>query len=131
MIEIELGLEDVARTRFAISPLWEVVASVRVLKGADEHGLHRTWVEQVRPRLAAADLDLSPLFDLVPVPTRSPWAGRIPGFICPHPRRRCRHWMWSWPRSGPLRRRCCTRRPRYRLRGRRRFAPTRPPNSGD
>ncbi|WP_343067218.1 hypothetical protein [Streptomyces rectiverticillatus] len=42
MIEIELGLEDVARTRFAISPLWEVVAGVRVLKGADEHGLHRT-----------------------------------------------------------------------------------------
>jgi DNA-binding transcriptional ArsR family regulator len=85
MIEIELGLEDVARTRFAISPLWEVVAGVRVLKGADEHGLHRTWVEQVRPRLAAADLDLGPLFDLVPVPTRSPWAGRVPGFLCPPP----------------------------------------------
>ncbi|MEU8826882.1 DUF5937 family protein [Streptomyces sp. NPDC048636] len=85
MIEIELGLEDVARTRFAISPLWEVVASVRVLKGADGHGLHRTWAERVRPRLAAADLDLGPLFDLVPVPTRSAWAGRIPGFICPPP----------------------------------------------
>ncbi|WP_327745348.1 winged helix-turn-helix domain-containing protein [Streptomyces europaeiscabiei] len=85
MIEIELGVEDVARTRFAISPLWEVVASVRVLKGADGQGVHRTWAEQVRPRLAAADLDLSPLFDLVPVPTRSPWAGRVPGFVCPPP----------------------------------------------
>ncbi|MDX3129012.1 DUF5937 family protein [Streptomyces europaeiscabiei] len=85
MIEIELGVEDVARTRFAISPLWEVVASVRVLKGADGQGLHRTWAEQVRPRLAAADLDLRPLFDLVPVPTRSPWAGRVPGFVCPPP----------------------------------------------
>lgn len=85
MIEIELGLEDMARTRFAISPLWEVVASVRVLKGADEHGLHRVWAEQVRPRLATADLDLSPLFDLVPMPARSPWAGLVPGFICPPP----------------------------------------------
>ena len=40
MIEIELGVEDVARTRFAISPLWEVVASVRVLKGADNARNH-------------------------------------------------------------------------------------------
>jgi hypothetical protein len=85
MIEIEFAMEDVARTRFAISPLWEVVASVRVLKGADAHGLHRTWADQVRPRLAAAGLDLSPLFDLVPMLVRSPWAGRIPGFICPPP----------------------------------------------
>jgi DNA-binding transcriptional ArsR family regulator len=85
MIEIEFGMADVARTRFAISPLWEVVASVRVLKGADEQGLHRSWAEQVRPRLAAADLDLGPLFDLVPVPERSPWSGSVPGFLCPPP----------------------------------------------
>ncbi|MEV4870544.1 ArsR/SmtB family transcription factor [Streptomyces syringium] len=85
MIEVEFGMEDVARTRFALSPLWEVVASVRVLKGADEQGLHRAWVEQVRPRIAAADIDLAPLFDLVPVPTRSSWSGRIPGFVCPAP----------------------------------------------
>ncbi|TDC28029.1 ArsR family transcriptional regulator [Streptomyces sp. 8K308] len=85
MIEIEFGMADVARTRFAISPLWEVVASVRVLKGADEQGLHRGWARQVRPRLAASGLDLGPLFDLVPVPTRSPWSGRVPGFLCPPP----------------------------------------------
>ncbi|MFF3941806.1 ArsR/SmtB family transcription factor [Streptomyces phaeofaciens] len=85
MIEIRLGLEDVARTRFAISPLWEAVASVRVLKGADEHGLHRTWAERVRPQLAAANVDFGPLFDLVPVPTRSPWSGHVPGFVCPPP----------------------------------------------
>ncbi|MGA4838350.1 ArsR/SmtB family transcription factor [Streptomyces sp. G45] len=85
MIEIEFTLEDVARTRFALSPLWEVVASVRVLRGADEQGLHRAWADQVRPRLAAAGVDLTPLFDLVPVPERSPWAGRIPGFLVPPP----------------------------------------------
>ncbi|MGI5532430.1 DUF5937 family protein [Streptomyces syringium] len=85
MIEVEFSMEDVARTRFALSPLWEVVASVRVLKGADEQGLHRAWAEQIRPRIATADIDLTPLFDLVPVPTRSPWSGRIPGFLCPAP----------------------------------------------
>ncbi|GHG62318.1 ArsR/SmtB family transcription factor [Streptomyces griseocarneus] len=85
MIEIEFGIADVARTRFALSPLWEVMASVRVLKGADEQGLHRPWADQARPRLAAAGVDLAPLFDLVPVPRRSPWAGSVPGFLCPPP----------------------------------------------
>ncbi|MFD5701885.1 ArsR/SmtB family transcription factor [Streptomyces lasiicapitis] len=85
MIEIEFDREDVARTRFALSPLWEVVASVRVLKGADEQGLHRTWTEQVRPRLAASALDFGALFDLIPVLSRSPWTGSIPSFLCPPP----------------------------------------------
>ncbi|NGN65559.1 winged helix-turn-helix transcriptional regulator [Streptomyces sp. A7024] len=85
MIEMEFDAEDVARTRFALSPLWEVVASVRVLKGADEHGMHRAWAEQVRPRLAAADADLTPLFDLVPVPPNPRWTGTLPGFLCPSP----------------------------------------------
>ncbi|EME96725.1 winged helix-turn-helix transcriptional regulator [Streptomyces mobaraensis NBRC 13819 = DSM 40847] len=85
MIEFEFGTEDLAHTRFALSPLWEVMASVRVLKGVDEQGLHRPWVERVRPRIAAADVDFSPLFDLVPVPTRSPWSGCVPGFVCPPP----------------------------------------------
>ncbi|MES4907882.1 MULTISPECIES: helix-turn-helix domain-containing protein [unclassified Streptomyces] len=79
-LEIEFSAEDVARTRFAVSPLWEVVASVRVLKGADEHGMHRRWTEQVRPRLAAAKLDLAPLSRLIAVPT----AG-IPAFLVPPP----------------------------------------------
>ncbi|OPC78879.1 transcriptional regulator [Embleya scabrispora] len=80
MIEIEFTPEDVARTRFAISPLWEVVASVRVLKGADEQGIHRVWTEQVRDRLAAAKVDLTPLTDLIPVPTLA-----LAGFLAPPP----------------------------------------------
>ncbi|WP_331766906.1 DUF5937 family protein [Embleya sp. NBC_00896] len=80
MIEIEFTTEDVARTRFAISPLWEVIASVRVLKGADELGIHRVWTDQVTERLAAAKVDLTPLTDLIPVPTRG-----IAGFLCPPP----------------------------------------------
>ncbi|GAB2598440.1 DUF5937 family protein [Streptomyces capparidis] len=79
-LDIEFSAEDVARTRFAVSPLWEVVASVRVLKGADEQGLHRRWADRVRPLLAASGLDLSPLTRLVPVPTTG-----IPGFLVPPP----------------------------------------------
>ncbi|TGA97317.1 ArsR family transcriptional regulator, partial [Streptomyces palmae] len=79
-LEIAFSAEDMARTRFAISPLWEVVASLRVLKGADEQGLHRRWTERVRPLLDAAKLDLTPLSSLVTVPTMG-----IPGFLVPPP----------------------------------------------
>lgn len=78
MIELAFTVQDLAQTRFAVSPLWEVVAAVRVLKSAAEHPLHRPWIEQVRPRLAGLDLRL--LTELVPVPTRV-----IPAFICPPP----------------------------------------------
>ncbi|WP_327356611.1 ArsR/SmtB family transcription factor [Streptomyces sp. NBC_01304] len=80
MLELEFTAEDMARTRFAISPLWEVVAGLRVLLGADEQGLHRRWAEPVRARIAAAKLDLTPLAALVPPPSPS-----VPGFICPPP----------------------------------------------
>ncbi|MFF0741751.1 ArsR/SmtB family transcription factor [Streptomyces sp. NPDC004111] len=79
-LNIEFTVEDVTRTRFALSPLWEVVASVRVLKGADRHGLHRRWSTQVRPILETAKLDLGPLFDLFAVP-----AYAIPGVLVPAP----------------------------------------------
>ncbi|WP_327087459.1 winged helix-turn-helix domain-containing protein [Nonomuraea sp. NBC_01738] len=66
-VELTFTAQDVAGTRFAISPLWEVVASVRVLK--EPVGLNRPWAEQVRGRLAGVDWRL--LSDLVPVPTIS------------------------------------------------------------
>jgi DNA-binding transcriptional ArsR family regulator len=77
MLELEFTARDLARTRFAFSPLWEVVAAVRVLKG-DGHAVHQPWVDQVAPRLDRLDWRL--LGDLVPVPTR-----RIPGFVAPPP----------------------------------------------
>ncbi|MET7621510.1 winged helix-turn-helix domain-containing protein [Streptomyces sp. NPDC005408] len=80
LLEVEFSAEDVARTRFAVSPLWEVVASVRVLKGADEQGMHRWWAERVRVQLAAAKLGLAPLSSLITVPTVG-----IPGFLVPPP----------------------------------------------
>ncbi|WP_157250562.1 ArsR/SmtB family transcription factor [Nonomuraea typhae] len=66
-LELSFTAQDVAGTRFAISPLWEVVASVRVLK--DPSGVNRPWAERVRRRLA--DVDWRLLADLVPMPTIS------------------------------------------------------------
>ncbi|MFE7191139.1 DUF5937 family protein [Kitasatospora sp. NPDC057541] len=80
MLDLAFSVRDLARTRFALSPLWEVVASVRVLKHPAEHPLHRPWIDQVRPRLAASGLDWRLLADLVPDPPRS-----IPVFIAPPP----------------------------------------------
>ncbi|TXS16465.1 hypothetical protein EAO70_13795 [Streptomyces sp. adm13(2018)] len=42
---------DLAQTRFAVSPMWEVVTSYRVLTGRADPGPHRRWVAQVRPRI--------------------------------------------------------------------------------
>ncbi|GAA0922827.1 ArsR/SmtB family transcription factor [Nonomuraea longicatena] len=75
-LELTFTAEDVARTRFALSPLWEVVASVRVLK--EPSGLNRPWAEQARRRLSGVDWRL--LSDLVPVPTRT-----LVGFVSPPP----------------------------------------------
>lgn len=65
MIEWRFTPEDVARVRFAFSPLWELVLSLIVLRDPARHSLHLPWVRNVRPVLAS--LDLTELFALVPV----------------------------------------------------------------
>jgi DNA-binding transcriptional ArsR family regulator len=69
--------EDVARIRFAFSPLWELVASLRTLQDPAGQSIHLPWIKAVRPRLAG--LDLTELFALVP---RS---GYLADFITPPP----------------------------------------------
>ncbi|WP_424211250.1 DUF5937 family protein [Streptomyces sp. BI20] len=80
MLRFVFSAEDMARTRFAISPLWETVMAVRTLAGADPDGVHRRWTAEVRPRLAAARLDLAPLHALLPLTSTV-----VPGFLCPTP----------------------------------------------
>ncbi len=69
--------DDVARIRFAFSPIWELVASLRVLRDPARHSLHLPWLRAVRPRLAGTDL--SELFALVPL------HGYIVDFVTPTP----------------------------------------------
>jgi hypothetical protein len=77
VIEWEFTPDDVARIRFAFSPLFELVMSLIVLRAPASHALHLPWVRATRP-LAAA-LDLSELFALVPV------RGDTADFLAPPP----------------------------------------------
>ncbi|WP_030145103.1 ArsR/SmtB family transcription factor [Spirillospora albida] len=77
MIEFVFAPDDAARVRFAFSPLWELVRSLRVLADPSGHALHLPWVRAVRPRLRG--LDLGPLHALVPP------GGYIPDFLTPPP----------------------------------------------
>ncbi|MER7461757.1 DUF5937 family protein [Streptomyces sp. NPDC097981] len=80
MLDLAFSVRDLARTRFALSPLWEVVASVRVLKHPAEHSLYRPWSDEAGRRLAASGLDWGLLADLIPQPPLA-----IPVFIAPPP----------------------------------------------
>ncbi|MGW6704368.1 DUF5937 family protein [Streptomyces sp. NPDC054956] len=57
---------DLAQTRFAVSPMWEVVTSFRLLRDGTDPPLHRRWAGQVRPRLERAGLDRGWLAALIP-----------------------------------------------------------------
>ncbi|GII55379.1 transcriptional regulator [Planotetraspora thailandica] len=76
-VEWLFGPDDVARLRFAFSPMWELVSSLRVLRTPARNPLHLPWLHAVRPRLR--DVDMSELFALVPV------TGYMPDFLTPPP----------------------------------------------
>ena len=63
--------------RFSFSPLWETVASFRVLLDPGRHALHLPWAEQTRGKLGK--LDLAPLYALVRPD------GYLPDFLAPPP----------------------------------------------
>jgi DNA-binding transcriptional ArsR family regulator len=58
VIRFRFGAEDLLRTRFAISPLFELAASVEVLKDPGAHSMHLPWVRRARRALAGLDLGL-------------------------------------------------------------------------
>ncbi|MFI1974842.1 ArsR/SmtB family transcription factor [Streptomyces wedmorensis] len=63
---LSFSAADLAQTRFAVSPMWEVVTSYRILVRQPDTAPHRRWVAQVRPRIARAGLDRGWLDALVP-----------------------------------------------------------------
>ncbi len=77
--ELAFSTVDLALTRFAISPMWQVVTSFRLLIGGSAHPVHARWIEQVRPRLAACGLASGWLAELVPV------EGYLADFLTPLP----------------------------------------------
>jgi DNA-binding transcriptional ArsR family regulator len=77
--ELAFTADDLALTRFAVSPMWEVVTSFRLLAGGAAHPVHRPWLDQVRPRVAAAGLDSGWLAELIPP------RDHLPDFLTPLP----------------------------------------------
>ncbi|MBB2740527.1 UNVERIFIED_ORG: DNA-binding transcriptional ArsR family regulator [Microbispora rosea subsp. rosea] len=77
MISFVLGVEDLADTRFALSPLTETVLSLRVLRDPGLSAVHLPWRRSVVGRLGTLDTDL--LMSLV--------AERftLPDFLTPRP----------------------------------------------
>lgn len=81
MVAIGLSASAVARIRFAVSCLWEVAASVRVLRHPGSHAVHLPWVDRVRPRLVEAGLvGDGLLWRLIPAEP-----GYLPDFLTPPP----------------------------------------------
>ncbi len=78
VLTLEFSAQDLAVTRFACSPLWEVTNSVQVLKEPGEHAVHLPWVREARQRLRGVGFEL--LSQLVPVPTV-----HTPDFLTPVP----------------------------------------------
>jgi hypothetical protein len=78
VIVYRFGDEDLLRTRFAISPLMELVGSFEVARDPSRAGPHAPWVERVAGRVRGLDL---PLLDAA-----VPRATRIyPDFVTPPP----------------------------------------------
>ncbi|MCB5165198.1 transcriptional regulator [Streptomyces bambusae] len=71
------GEGDLLRCRFAVSPRWETHEAVRTLQRPDRQGYHLPWLRHIRR--AAEDLDLHPLWLLMPR------RGHSPDFLGPPP----------------------------------------------
>jgi DNA-binding transcriptional ArsR family regulator len=78
MVRIELGIVDLARTRFGISPLAETVRSLRALADPSQHTLHLAWLRALPHQLSPDDARL--LLSLV-------GASRLPADFREHPSR--------------------------------------------
>ncbi|MFD9596370.1 DUF5937 family protein [Kitasatospora sp. NPDC059973] len=78
MLVWEFSAQDLARTRFACSPLSEVATSVEVLKEPGRHAVHLPWVRQARRRLEGVGWEL--LSELIRLPTVY-----VPDFLTPVP----------------------------------------------
>jgi hypothetical protein len=77
MVRFEFGAEDVARVRFAFSPNWELVSSLRALQRPSAHALHLPWVHEARRALEGFDMTL-----LTALVTPE---GYVPDFLGPPP----------------------------------------------
>ncbi|GAA4049740.1 ArsR/SmtB family transcription factor [Nonomuraea soli] len=79
-LTIDLGIAELAATRFAISPLSETVSGLQQLGGLDRNPLNLRWLRWATNELARHPLDLTHTWPLI-VNERPSW----PGFLVPAP----------------------------------------------
>jgi DNA-binding transcriptional ArsR family regulator len=79
-LTIEVGVAELAATRFAISPLSETVAGLQQLGDRDRHPINLRWLRLAADGLATDPLDLSRTWPLI-VSDRPNW----PEFLVPAP----------------------------------------------
>ncbi|TDC46828.1 transcriptional regulator [Jiangella ureilytica] len=77
---VELGVDELADTRFAVSPLSETVAALQQLAGQDRQAVHRRWLQWAQDELAHEPLALPLTWPLLFGDTRG-W----PEFLVPAP----------------------------------------------
>jgi DNA-binding transcriptional ArsR family regulator len=79
-LTLTLGTADLSQLRWALSPAWELVASMRVLIRPAEHVIHMPWLSQHRDDPLVTRADLTPVRDLTAGPP-----SLLPGFLAPTP----------------------------------------------
>jgi Family of unknown function (DUF5937)/Helix-turn-helix domain len=79
MVRFVFAADDLLRTRFAISPLMELVGAVYARRDPARYWVHQPWTQWVLPRTAHLDLKLLE----VATPRRRPF---YPVFLAPAPR---------------------------------------------
>jgi DNA-binding transcriptional ArsR family regulator len=77
VIELVLQHSDLARVRFAQSPVWELAASLRTLHDRSRHHMHSRWVSSLDGKLASVRMDL-----LVALTATDSY---LPDFLTPSP----------------------------------------------
>jgi DNA-binding transcriptional ArsR family regulator len=77
MLTYVFTVDDLARTRFAISPMFELVGGLRNLRAPGRAAIHVPWIRTALP--IAHELGLEPWLPLMP-----PY-GYVPDFISPPP----------------------------------------------
>ncbi|WP_430787513.1 DUF5937 family protein [Actinoplanes sp. G11-F43] len=82
MLRFVVGAEDLARTRFALSPVFELLNLLRALAGPHGRGIAPRWLDRLRP--AFARLRADPALDALLV-LHNDTSGA--NFICPPPAR--------------------------------------------
>jgi DNA-binding transcriptional ArsR family regulator len=77
VVRFVFTVEDLARTRFAISPMWELVRSLVALRDPSTAALHLPWLRSLSGRLGG--IALEPAVALIPP------RGYSPDFLTPPP----------------------------------------------